>query len=115
MAKPTKSVWALARAVVLGGAVADSIASVPCGDGLPKTLVMSPLAEVPVFSRTVFAVATAPKSQPARVYGTHGAGAFAPVGVIMFGTVGVLVAETGSVQYPKELGNEKAPVDEVRT
>ncbi len=31
---------------------------------------------MPVFSRTVFAVATAPTSQPARVKGTHGAGAF---------------------------------------
>ena len=74
------------------------MASVAWGDGLPKTLVMSPLGPVPVFSSTVFAVATAPKSQPARVYGTHGAGAFCPVGVTMFGTVGVLVAETGSVQ-----------------
>ena len=30
----------------------------------------------PVFSRTVFAVATDPTSQPARVKGTHGAGVF---------------------------------------
>jgi hypothetical protein len=49
-----------------------------------------------VFSSTVFAVATAPKSQPALVNGTHGAGAFVPVGVTMFGTVAVAV--TGSVQ-----------------
>src|SRR6476620_12249147 len=97
MAKPTKSVWAVARAAVLGGAAADSIASVAGGDGLPKTLVMSPFGPVPVFSRTVFAVATAPKSQPARVYGTHGAGAFLPSGVTMFGTVSAL-ATTGSVQ-----------------
>src|SRR6476469_599464 len=97
MAKPTKSVWALARAAVPDGAAADCCASVNCGDGLPKTLVMSPLAPVPVFSRTVFAVATAPKSQPARVYGTHGAGAFLPSVVTMFGTVSAL-ATTGSVQ-----------------
>src|SRR5262249_59889835 len=35
---------------------------------------MSPPGPVAVFSRTTFASATAPKSQPARVYGTHGAG-----------------------------------------
>ena len=35
-----------------------------------------PGGPVPVFSRTMFASATAPKSQPARVYGTQGAGAF---------------------------------------
>ena len=83
---------------VPAGAAARRIASVACGDGLPKTLVMSPVGPVPVFSSTMLAVATAPTSQPARVYGTHGAGAFAPVGVIMFGTVGVFGAETGSVQ-----------------
>jgi hypothetical protein len=33
----------------------------------------------------------------------------------MFGTVGVFVAETLSVQYPNELGKEKAPVLDVRT
>ena len=79
---------------------------------LPTRIVVSPgLAAVnrigvgppvtktaPLFSRTVFAVATPPQSQPARVNGTHGAGALAPVGVTMFGTVGVFDAETGSVQ-----------------
>ena len=59
----------------------------------------------------MFALATAPTSQPARVYGTHGAGAFVPSGVTMLG----MVPETGSVQYPNELGKEKPPVAEVRT
>lgn len=79
------------------GAELDATASLNCGDGLPNTFVMSPEGPVPVFSSTVFAVATAPKSQPARVYGTHGAGAFLPSGVIMFGTVGAF-ATIGSVQ-----------------
>src|SRR5215470_8238510 len=101
---PTKSVCALARAAVPGGAAAEATASFHCGEPAPKTLVMSPLGPVPVFSSTVLAVATAPKSHPARVNGTHGAGALTPVGVTMFGTVVVAVA--GSVQYPNELGNE---------
>ena len=63
-------------------------ASFHCGEPVPKTFVMSPEAAVPMFSSTMFAVATAPKLQPALVYGTHGAGAFGPVGVTMFGTVG---------------------------
>src|SRR5579859_100397 len=97
MAKPTKSVWA--RAFTLGNVDRrEASASACCGEGLPKTLVMSPFGRVLVFSSTVLAVATAPKSQPARVYGTQGAGAVVPDGVTMFGTVGVLKAETGSVQ-----------------
>src|SRR5262249_19476297 len=98
MAKPTKSVCALARAAVPDGAAFESTASFHCGEPEPKTLVMSPVGPVPVFSSTMFAEAMAPTSQPARVYGTHGAGAFIPSGVIIFGTVGVLVAETESVQ-----------------
>src|SRR5215470_20413442 len=48
--------------------------SVASGEGEPNTVGMS----IAVFSRIVFAVATAPKSQPVRVYGTHGAGAILP-------------------------------------
>ena len=48
----------------------------------------------------------APKSQPARVYGTHGAGACLPASVIMFGAVseGVVVdgSKIPSVQYANE-------------
>jgi hypothetical protein len=52
---------------------ASTAASVNCGDGLPNTLVTSPLGSVRVFSSTMFAVAIAPTSQPARVQGTQGA------------------------------------------
>src|SRR5262249_16941663 len=76
----------------------------------PKTLVMSPFGPVPVFSRTTLASATAPKSQPARVYGTHGAGVFlgSPLswsGVTIFvsGSAGGFpVSSTRSVQYLNE-------------
>src|SRR5262250_1630419 len=100
---PTKSVCALARAAVPGGAAAEATASFHCGEPAPNTLVMSPLGPVPVFSSTVLAVATAPKSHPARVNGTHGAGALSPLGVTMFGTV--VVGAAGSVQYPNEPEN----------
>ena len=42
---------------------------------------------IAVFSRIVLAVATAPKSQPARVYVTHGAGAILPFSLIISGVV----------------------------
>src|SRR6266702_2608542 len=64
----------------------------------PKTVGMS----VAMFSSTVFAVATWPTLQPARVYGTHGAGALLPSAVSMLnlGSVGVEVvgSNSGSVQ-----------------
>src|SRR5215813_15603347 len=71
---PTKSVCARFRAAEPAGAALDAWASSHSGDPAPKTLVMSPPGPVPVFSSTMFADATAPKSHPARVYGTHGAG-----------------------------------------
>src|SRR2546427_2232127 len=52
-----------------------------CGEPAPKTVGMS----VAMFSSTVFAVATWPTSQPARVNGTHGAGAFSPFSLIISG------------------------------
>ena len=68
----------------------------PVGSARPA---LGPLVKIArAFSRTVLAVATSPTSQPARVNGTHGAGAVRPSGVTMFGTVGVLAADTGSVQ-----------------
>src|ERR671937_1712017 len=92
MPMPTKS------AKAWPGLVATSAAS---GEPAPKTVGMS----IAVFSRIVFAVATAPKSQPARVYGTHGAGAILPFSLIISGVVsngGVLDCEggvnTGAVQ-----------------
>ena len=59
-----------------------------------------------MFSSTVLAVATWPTLQPARVYGTHGAGAFLPpaVSMLKLWSVGVDVAgsKIGSVQYANE-------------
>src|ERR1700752_4446753 len=96
---PTKSVKDLARVAASGVA-----ASRNSGEPGPKTVKMSPPAElVELFSSTIFADATAPKSQPARVYGTHGAGVVfgAPLSPLtMFGS-GSLTASTGSFQYLK--------------
>src|SRR6266568_5123128 len=68
----------------------------------PKTVGMS----VAMFSSTVFAVATWPTLQPARVYGTHGAGALLPSAVSMLNLVSVGVevvgSNSGSVQYANE-------------
>ena len=50
-----------------GVAAFDAAASADSGEPAPNTFVMSPLGPVEVFSRTRFAVATPPKSQPARV------------------------------------------------
>src|SRR5712691_7417260 len=80
LALPTKSV------------VSPAAAATRTGVGPPVT------KTAPLFSRTAFAVATPPQSQPARVNGTHGAGAVAPLGEIMFWTVGVPAADIGSVQ-----------------
>src|SRR5213596_2535670 len=79
IAMPTKSVWAFAR-------VAGLLASFHSGEPTPKTRVMSPLGEVELFSSSMFAVPTPPKSHPARVYGTHGAGVVFCPSVIMFGS-----------------------------
>jgi hypothetical protein len=49
-----------------------------------------------VFSSSMFAIENAPTSQPARVYGTHGAGVFFCPSVIRLGSVSFTV--TGSVQ-----------------
>ena len=71
------------------GVAATSAASAEFG---PKTV----LTSIAVFSRIVLAVATAPKSQPARVYGTHGAGAILPFSLIISGMVSVWPAGAGS-------------------
>src|SRR5258708_7263141 len=72
------------------------------GEPAPKTVGMS----VEMFSRTVFAVATWPTLQPARVYGTHGAGALWPSAVSMLNFVSlgadVVGSKIGSVQYANE-------------
>src|ERR1051326_4593741 len=62
-----------------------AVTSAACGEPAPKTVGMS----VAMFSSTVLAVATWPTLQPARVYGTHGAGAFLPSAVSMLNVVSV--------------------------
>ncbi len=52
---------------------------------------------VPGFSISIFAVANAPTSHPARVKGTHGAGAILPLSSIV-GVVSTDEYVTGSVQ-----------------
>src|SRR6266511_1892928 len=89
---PTKSAKAWA------GFAMTSAAS---GEPAPNTVGMS----IAVFSRIVFAVATAPKSQPARVNGTHGAGAILPFSLIISGVVSVVDpagSKSGAVQYANE-------------
>jgi hypothetical protein len=80
---PTKS------ANVCPGFDATSCAS---GELAPKTVGMS----MAVFYRIVLAVATVPKSQPARVNGTHGAGVIFPFSLIISGLVSVGVVVDGS-------------------
>src|SRR5690349_21121653 len=78
-----------------------AITSAASGEPAPNTVGMS----MAVFSRIVFAVATAPKLQPARVYGTHGAGAILPCSLIISGVVSVAPgagSNSGDVQYAKD-------------
>src|SRR5689334_23696927 len=85
MAMPTKSAWAFVGLLV---------ASAASGEPAPNTCVMSDV----VFSSSMFAVPTPPKSQPARVYATHGAGAVFWPSDTMFGN-GSAGPSTASVQY----------------
>jgi hypothetical protein len=56
----------------------------------------------PMFSSSMFAVPAAPRSQPARVYATHGAGAIFPPGVTIVGALSdgfeVTKSKMGAVQ-----------------
>src|SRR5215213_10033360 len=105
IAMPTKSVCARLRAAVPAGAAAEASASFHSGEPEPKTFVMSPFGPVPVFSSTTLASAVAPQSQPARVYGTHGAGAFfgvplSPLTITGVGSAGgTPMSSVRSVQY----------------
>ena len=60
IARPMKSVSALARAAVPLGAALEATASFHSGEPVPKTLDMSPKGPVPVFSSTTLAVEIAP-------------------------------------------------------
>src|SRR5216110_64013 len=75
-----------------------AVTSAASGEFAPNTVGIS----VAVFSRIVLAVATDPTLQPARVYGTQGAGAFLPFAVSMLKVVSVgvfvLGSNSGSVQ-----------------
>src|SRR5919108_3027629 len=104
---PTKSVRALARAAVPEGAAFEAIASFHSGDPVPNASLMSPNGPVPVFSSSMFAVETPPKSQPARVNGTQGAGVVFWLSVTMFGSGSLAPVEssTRSVQYLKAVLN----------
>src|SRR5579859_2659473 len=78
-----------------------ALLSFASGEPAPKTWVMS----LPLFSRTMLAVETAPKLQPALTYGTHGAGRTFPVeSIISKGMTRAAFAGSGatrSVQYAK--------------
>ena len=62
---------------------------------------------IAVFSSTVFAVPITPTSQPARVNGTHGAGAILPFSLIISGVESSAPTfppgrNSGAVQYANE-------------
>src|SRR3954453_23067782 len=123
---PTKSVCAFSTSAGsrggAGGAtlrvasVLETTASFHSGDPVPKTFVMSPFGPVPVFSSTTFASAVAPQSQPARVYGTHGAGVIfgeplSPFTITGAGSVGgMLTSSVRSVQYLKDDDDAVVPL-----
>src|SRR2546427_11866167 len=79
----------------------DATACDHSGEPVPNASDMSPNGPVPVFSSSMFASETAPKSHPARVNGTHGAGVFFCPSVTMFGNGSFAPVEssTRSVQY----------------
>ena len=86
-----------------------AFASAACGEVAPNTVGMSML----VFSSSMFAVATPPTLQPARVNGTQGAGAFSPCAVSMLKVVSFPAAgvgsKSGAVQYANDTPTLLAP------
>ena len=76
------------------------------GEPGPNTVGMS----MPVFSRTVLAVAIWPTSQPARVNGTHGAGAILPFSLIISGVRSVWPAPAGQTDLTPEMVNENGKI-----
>src|SRR5438046_824625 len=88
-----------------------SLTSCASGESAPNTVGTSS----EVFSRIVLAVATGPRAQPARVYGTHGAGAILPFSLIISGVVsnaglGSPGSKSGDVQYANATPVRLAPV-----
>src|SRR5580704_3247605 len=92
---PSKSAAALLKLLLASARAAASTVG-----SFANTVLMSPLT----FSSSMFAIETAPTLQPARVHGTHGAGAFFPSAVIMK-NLGSVVVLTMSVQYWNEAAN----------
>src|SRR5258708_2161607 len=116
IAIPTKSVCALVlrafggcrNAFSLAASAFEAAASFHSGVAAWNTWVMSPNAPVPVFSSSMLAVETPPKSHPARVNGTHGAGVVfavpeSPLTMFGRGSRAPVESSTRSVQYLKEV------------
>src|ERR1700686_2687778 len=107
---PTKSVWARVlsasggsfAAANFAASAAEAAASVACGEVAPKTGGMW----IELLASSKVAVPTPPTLHPARVKGTHGAGAFLPCAVSMLVVRSVTAAPVGSnsgaVQYANE-------------
>src|SRR5215470_2582937 len=100
MAMPRKSAFALSRWV-------GSLASMPSGEVGPNTV----LTSLGMLSNSMLAIEKAPTSHPARVNGTHGAGAVLPCSLIISGLPSPAAGEPpdGAVQYAKELANPTDP------
>src|SRR5713101_8358069 len=92
---PSKSATAWLKLLFASASAAASTVG-----SLANTVLISPFT----FSSSMFAMEAAPTLQPARVQGTHGAGAFFPSGVIIKND-GSVVALTMSVQYWNDEAN----------
>ena len=97
---PTKSVGALAGFAASARSHSRRAGAEDIGDVAARVVVL--------FSSSMFAVPTPPKSQPARVNGTHGAGVVLPVSVTMFGGESS-APSTGLVQYLNDEVNAGTP------
>src|SRR3954451_2381341 len=93
-AMPSRSVTARLRPCEPAGCAAEYVPSAASGEPAPNTCVTS----LVVFSSSRSAAPTPPKSQPARVNATHGAGVFFWPAVTSVGS-GSRLASVGSVQY----------------
>src|SRR5262249_47187443 len=97
---PRKSAFALSRSAGL-------FASMPSGEPAPNTV----LTSAGMLSNSIFATEKPPTSQPARVNGTHGAGAVLPFSLSICGSPSPPESDPpdGEVQYRNELLNTTDP------
>src|SRR5262249_61185333 len=97
---PRKSAFALSRSAGL-------FASMPSGEPAPNTV----LTSAGMLSNSIFATEKPPTSQPARVNGTHGAGAVLPFSLSICGLPSPAVCDPflNDVQYRNELQNPTPP------